>query len=83
MSTTGEGDVSVKVKGKKIAFEIETGSNIEKKGEKELEKKFNSIKKNYDELYIVVTNWVLKRKYSEFGKAITRQHIAPLVDSWG
>ena len=46
MSPTSPGDVVLKLGKKKIAFEIETGKNMERSDELKTEEKFERIKMN-------------------------------------
>ena len=64
-----------------ISFEIETGSSLEKLGVEKVRKKFERLRDEYNETYIVATNWILRNKYPNFGKAITRNEIEPTIEN--
>ncbi|VVB69984.1 Uncharacterised protein [uncultured archaeon] len=72
LSSTKEPDVVVFTKnGRKIGFEVETGSGIKKI--KDLNKKIEKNEHKYDEVYFVVTSSDLEQKYKEYGKTIPRK----------
>lgn len=81
MSDTSPGDVTVKIGKKRIAFEIETGSNYIRDKREEFEARFDSLKKNFDEYYIVVTDWNLRRIYNQYGHVITRNEVLEVINS--
>jgi hypothetical protein len=60
-----EADVSVKVKGKLISFEVETGEVIEHRGEDYLKEKMKAKRMECDKLYIVVTHRNMQRSYEK------------------
>ena len=65
VSATVEADVSVKVKGKLISFEVETGEVIEHRGEDYLKEKMKAKRMECDKLYIVVTHRNMQRSYEK------------------
>ena len=77
VAATVEADVSVEVNGKKICFEVETGSVLASHGTDYVENKFAWRMKEYDEVIVVVTNRLLKKKYENISHAqvITRAEI--------
>ncbi|VVC03104.1 Uncharacterised protein [Candidatus Bilamarchaeum dharawalense] len=79
MLTTSPGDVVVKLKKKRIAFEIETGKNEEREDKTKMKERFERIKKEYDDYYIVVTTKKIRNRYKEYGKVITRNKIKDVI----
>ena len=70
-----EPDIVAVHKGKKIAFEIETGSWIETRT-KELEARFTRLKDRYpDGYYIVVTHSAYEAGYQQYGVVITKPRL--------
>ncbi|MBU0591945.1 MAG: DUF87 domain-containing protein [Candidatus Micrarchaeota archaeon] len=80
MSTMGPGDVSAEIKGKRIAFEIETGENFRAYSKEEHEEKFDRVRKSFDDFYIIVTDYDKKYKYEKFGNVITRTEIEATIN---
>jgi len=75
LSISVEPDIVAAYKGKKIAFEIETGSWIEGKNKK-LEARFAELKEKYpDGYYIIVTNAAYESDYQQFGVVITKPRL--------
>ena len=73
-------DVLIKIKDEKIGFEIETGSNLEKMGVDRLKERFDNVRKDMKEMYIIVSSKTEKTRYSNFGTAFTRNEIESLMD---
>jgi len=73
-----EPDVVVKVNGKALAFEVETGTATVR-GDKRIEEKFDRVRKNYANFFIVVSDWKMKNKYKKYGRVITRQEMVPAI----
>ncbi len=80
MSTTSSGDVSCKINDNRIAFEIETGENFRAYNKEEHQEKFDKVKGEFDDFYIIVTDWFKKAKYGKFGKVITRTEIEETIN---
>lgn len=76
--TTIKPDVVVVKGDKKICFEVETGSMEEKK-QKETEIKYEKIRAEYDDCYILVTNVEVKKEFEKYGKVIVRSQIREKV----
>ena len=67
--TTKMPDIVFEIKGKKYAFEIETGTVIENKNR--IKEKISLIKQqNYDGWFFIVTSKHIVKKYKSFGKTI-------------
>ncbi|MFA5929339.1 MAG: DUF87 domain-containing protein [Candidatus Micrarchaeia archaeon] len=64
VSATVEADVSARIGGKRVCFEVETGENVECLGEDYVKKKMLEIRKKCDRLIVVVTHRRLKGKYT-------------------
>ena len=79
LRATIEPDVIATINGKEIAFEVETGIWL-RRNKKEVKEKFDRVRKNYPNSFIVVSDWRLKNKYKQFGKVITRQDIAKTIE---
>ncbi len=70
-----EPDIVVSSKGKRIAFEIETGSWVEKRN-KDLEERFRKLRDKYpDGYYIIVTHWAYEADYQRYATVITKPKI--------
>lgn len=80
METHAPGDVSAELKGKGIAFEIETGENFRAYNKEEHEEKFDRVRQRFDEFYIIVTDYDKKYKYEKFGNVITRTEIEDTIN---
>lgn len=77
-STSGP-DIIAKKNKTKICFEIETGTLIERETAENIQKRFNELKKKYDEFFIVVPNNKIKRSYKQFGNIITQLEIPEIL----
>jgi len=77
-----EPDVIAIIKGKQIAFEVETGTGMER-GQERIAEKFGRVRKNYPNYFIVVSDRLMKNKYGKFGKVITRQQIKQSIAQLG
>ncbi len=78
---TVEPDIVAMHKGKKIAFEIETGSWVETKGPK-LEERFRKLRAKYpDGYYIIVTHADYEPDYAQFATVITKPKIKEMLVS--
>ena len=72
---TSEPDVIASINGKKLYFEIETGS-WSKGGKRRLCEKFEPLCKKYGKnIYIVVAKKSLKSRYKKYGTVLTRTDI--------
>jgi len=81
VSATVDADVSARIGGRKVCFEVETGENVECLGEEYVERKMLEIRKRCDTLIVVVTD---RKKTSRYGriaraKAITRTEVPETV----
>lgn len=76
--TTNKPDVIVIRENKKICFEVETGTMEEKKPD-ETKVKYDKIKEDYDDCYILVTNIEIKKEFEKYGKVIVRSQIREKV----
>lgn len=73
--TTVKPDVVVVLKNnKKICFEVETGV-MDKHHRKETIEKYDKIKQDYNDYYILVTKRDLKKDFEKYGKVIIRSEI--------
>ena len=72
-------DIIAEKKGKKYAFEVETGSALSSKTPEYLENRFQQMKKEYDETFVLVANYLLVNKYKYFAPAITRSQIRQAI----
>jgi len=77
-SHTVNPDVMFFHKGERYAFEVETGSHLGDK--KELLKKIELLNKMDGIWYFVVTSWQLKKKYSKWGRTLTRNEVPELLE---
>lgn len=78
LKETMEPDVIAVIKGRKVAFEVETGTGLER-GIERVAEKFARVRKNYADYFIVVSDRVKRKRYRKFGKVITRQMIRGVV----
>ncbi|VVB59839.1 Uncharacterised protein [uncultured archaeon] len=76
--TTVKPDVVIMKGERKICFEVETGSMEEKK-QKETKIKYEKIRAEYDDCYILVTNVEIKKEFEKYGKVIVRSQIREKV----
>ena len=74
--------IIAKIKGKTVAFEVETGSG-EVRGDDRVKEKFARVRKNYANFFIVVSDWKLKNKYKKHGKVVTRMGIKAMIEQLG
>ena len=83
LSATVGADVEFEIKGKKIAFEVETGEYLDSFGEQGVIDKLGKQKLKYDELIVVVTDRLRRAKYAKLAKttAITRTQVGATLDS--
>ncbi len=80
MDATVGPDVIVRKGNRRLAFEIETGSVARWK--EQADKKFEELKKTYkDDLVILVTDRLIKPKYEQYGKVITRFELVQTIES--
>ncbi|MBU0532648.1 hypothetical protein KKB44_04090 [Candidatus Micrarchaeota archaeon] len=79
MKTTQPGDIVVSIKKEKIAFEVETGENFRGYSNEAHIAKFDAVRAQYSDFYIVVTGWREKRNYEKFGKTITRNELPGII----
>ncbi len=81
LSTTVEPDIVALHNGKRIAFEIETGSWILKRNN-DLEARFKRLKEKYpDGYYIIVTHTDYETDYQPYGTVITKSKIKEFLAS--
>lgn len=81
LATTKGVDVSILFDDtRRIAFEVETGTNYDKKGDEVLDQRFKQTRAEFDQLYIIVSEWQEKRRYSKYGTTITRDEIIPVIE---
>ncbi len=79
MNTTKCGDVVVDTPKGRIAFEIETGANLKQYSEEYLTEKFDQLKEEYDDYYIIVSKFDDLRKYMKYGTVIKRTQIEDVI----
>jgi len=74
-------DVSVKIEGKTIFFEVETGDNIHSFGPEHVQEKMEELRKNCYKLIVLVTKREMKGKYELLAgaKTITRTEVPGTV----
>jgi len=76
---TKDADIVFEVNGKKMAIEVETGTNLAKQPKK-FEKKIDLLKNKYGDVwYIVITNWELREKYQKYGKVLVRKEVPAVL----
>ncbi|MEK6917830.1 MAG: DUF87 domain-containing protein [Nanoarchaeota archaeon] len=76
--TTVKPDIVFGINGKRYAIEIETGSYLSRmKGFKE---KVETLNKNYDEWFFVVTNKNKVKIYKKFGDAVDKRYVKLRLD---
>jgi len=82
VKATSGADVIVVVGKTRICFEVETGSNLELKGEEFVEQKMKEVKGACDRLIVVVTNRKQKERYERIARAttITRTEVPGTVE---
>lgn len=73
------GDVVAETDNSKIAFEVETGENIRRYNEEMFKQKFEKVKEEFDNFYIVVTSRSMRNKYKNFGKVLTRNEVEDIT----
>jgi hypothetical protein len=83
MKTSKPGDVIVSIGKIQIAFEIETGENFKYYKPEELSAKFEAVRTQFQDFYIIVTDWRDRRKYEKFGKTITRNELPSIISKLG
>ena len=78
---TVEADVTAEIKGKTVCFEIETGSTITAKGIDYTQERMEKRKRDFDKVFILVTDRLLKSKYQTLTETptITRTEIAETI----
>lgn len=78
---TVDADVSVKVGGKIICFEVETGENMINLGNEYVKEKMAERKKECDRLVVVITNTRMKGKYERASGAevLTRTEVEDAI----
>jgi type IV secretory pathway VirB4 component len=76
-------DITFEINGKKIAIEVETGKVLTH-GKKQLLKKIELLKQEYDDWYFFVTNKKFGVKYRKFGKVLEertfRTQLAKIIE---
>ncbi|MCX6771637.1 MAG: ATP-binding protein [Candidatus Micrarchaeota archaeon] len=75
----GNSDVLVSIGKCRICFEVETGNNMLGDAE-ELKRRIESRQKEFDETVILVTDRLMKDKYSQIARTITRADIDSIVE---
>jgi len=65
--------------GEKVAFEIETGKEIEKHQERPQEKS-QQLKQKYKKWYFILTKNTMKKHYEEYGETLTRTEIKEKIN---
>ena len=80
MNAKQAGDVVVSTANGEIAFEIETGANFANYDEQGLTRKFEQAREKFADLYIVVTDYDLKRRYERFGNVLTRNEVGGVIE---
>ncbi|MBS3165829.1 ATP-binding protein [Candidatus Woesearchaeota archaeon] len=69
-------DIIFEVQGKKVAIEVETGSQHHSK----IENKVQLLKKRFGESwFFVVTDWREKEKYAQFGQVYVRKEVPAIL----
>jgi hypothetical protein len=81
MNATVNADIEAIINKKKVCFEVETGTLIDRKETEEVTKKFDDIRKQCDQLYIVVSNNRIKGNYLEFAPVINRNEIEKTIEN--
>ncbi|MBI2444846.1 hypothetical protein HYV43_00475 [Candidatus Micrarchaeota archaeon] len=71
LNVTDGPDIEFEHGGKKYAFEVETGSVL-KRNPDYVQKKFEKLKEKYNRIFVFVTSFKLKYRYSKFAKVISR-----------
>lgn len=71
VNTNNGPDLVVGFRGKEYAFDVETGKSLSRQPDY-LERKFGHYERDYDQIFILVTNKSLRYKYSRYGYVITR-----------
>ena len=72
-------DLVFKIGKKRVAIEVETGTNLSGQP-KVFEKKIKAIKKEFGKnWFIVVTNWKFKRDYEKFGETFVKKEIPAVL----
>ncbi len=75
---TKKPDIVFEISGKKIAIEIETGSQT--RLPKRLKDKVKSLNKTYDHWFFVVTNRNFTRKYKKLGQSLELRYLKNHID---
>lgn len=70
---TKKPDIIFRIKNKKYAIEVETGSAFSKI--KNLKEKVESLNENYDSWFFVVTKRKLVKKYKQFGNSVDKRYV--------
>ncbi|MFH1056707.1 MAG: DUF87 domain-containing protein, partial [Candidatus Micrarchaeota archaeon] len=75
-------DVVFELNKKTIAFEVETGTYLDRFEEKEIKARLAAKKAQCDELIIVVADRLTQRKYARLaeGEAVTRTKVGEMID---
>ncbi len=72
---TRDADIVFRIKGKRWAIEVETGT-VYKKSKKKLQAKVNRLNRKYfNRWFFVITHRDLRKKYRHFGKVMERKEI--------
>ena len=75
MNATSGGDVIIDTGTKRVAFEIETGSNLTRHTDEFLKEKFQRLTENFDDYYIIASDYDFQKRYRKYGKVILRNKI--------
>lgn len=70
---TKKPDIVFRIKNKKYAIEIETGSAFSKV--KNLKEKIGLLNENYDKWFFVVTKRKFVKKFKEFGDSVDKRYV--------
>ncbi|MFH1586490.1 MAG: hypothetical protein ABID38_01380, partial [Candidatus Diapherotrites archaeon] len=66
--------------GEKVAFEIETGKELEKHKERALIKS-QRLDQEYDKWFFIVTNKKMKKHYGKYAETLTRVNVREKIDA--
>lgn len=74
-------DVVVNIKGRLVAFEIETGDYLTT-NRKKFEEKVKMLRKHYSDYFFVILDRNLQVKYGEYGKVLTKRNFISVMDKY-